>query len=412
MRNGEIIVGLDIGTTKICAVVGELMPSGQINIKGFGEHASQGLKKGMINNIDATVSSIKQAVQEAESLAGCEISNVVTGIAGSHIQGFNSHGLYAIKGREVTSQDKERAMEVAKANKLTSDREVLHVLVQEYILDGQEGIKDPVGMTGVRLEVKVHMVTGAVTSAHNLIKCCNQAGLEVTDIVLQSLASAEAVLSNEERNLGAILLDFGGGTIDLAVFADESIKYTASLPYGGSNITTDLALYLRTPMAAAEQIKIQYGVCLASMVGKDETLLVAGLGGREPWSIKREHVARVIELRTDELLTLARQQLEDNGYSAQTVSGLVLTGGACLLEGLPEMSEQIFALPSRRGYPRKIEFADGGLQSMVDNPKFATAVGLMMSGARTRSARKFRIYAGNFYNRILARMRRFFSDIF
>ncbi len=408
MSKGEFIVGLDIGTTKICAVVGEIMPGGQVEIVGMGTHPSEGLRKGVVVNIDTTVASIKKAVQEAELMAGCEITNVITGIAGGHIKGFNSQGVFAIKGREVTLQDKERAVDAAKAVAIPTDREVIHTLVQEFILDGQEGIQDPVGMSGVRLEVKVHMVTGAVAAAHNLIKCCNQAGLDVVDIVLQSLASAEAVLTTEERTLGAGLLDFGGGTIDLAVFAQDAIKHTGCLALGGNNLTTDLAVGLRTPRLAAEQIKKHYGSCLSSMVGKDETLLVEGIAGREPMRIKRQIVASIIEPRVEELLSLIQMDLDQSGFAKHIVSGMVLTGGSCLLEGLPEMSEQIFNLPSRRGYPMGV----GGLAEVVSNPMYATAVGLVLYGARNRSKKKFRIRDGNIYNRIWQRMRSFFGDVF
>ena len=408
MSKGEIIVGLDIGTTKICAVVGEIMPGGQIDIIGMGTHPSEGLRKGVVVNIDTTVASIKRAVQEAELMAGCEISNVITGIAGGHIKGFNSQGVFAIKGREVTPQDKERVIDAAKAVAIPTDREVIHTLVQEFILDGQEGIQDPVGMSGVRLEVKIHMVTGAVASAHNLIKCCNQAGLDVVDIVLQSLASAEAVLTHEERNLGSALLDLGGGTVDMAIFAQESIKHTGCLPLGGNNLTTDLAVGLRTPRSAAEQIKRHYGACLVSMIGKDESLHVEGIAGRETMRIKRQIVASIIEPRVEEILTLLQSELEQSGFSGQVISGLVLTGGSCLLEGLPEMSEQIFGMPARRGYPMGV----GGLADIVSNPMYATAVGLVIYGARNRSEKKFRIRDGQIYNRVLQRMRRFFNDVF
>jgi cell division protein FtsA len=369
------------------------------------------LRKGFVVNIDTTVASIKKAVQEAELMAGCEISNVITGIAGGHIKGFNSQGVFAVKGREVSAQDKNRAVEAAKAVAIPTDREVIHTLVQEFILDVQEGIQDPVGMSGVRLEVKVHMVTGAVAAAHNLIKCCNQAGLDVVDIVLQSLASAEAVLTVEERNLGSALLDFGGGTVDMAVFSQENIKHTGCLPLGGNNLTTDLAVGLRTPRSAAEQIKRHYGACMVAMVGKDESLLVEGITGHESMRIKRQIVASIIEPRVEEILTLLHMELNQSGYMDQVVNGLVLTGGSCLLEGLPEMCEQIFAMPTRRGYPMGV----GGLIDIVHNPMYATAVGLVLYGAHNRGGdndKKFRIRDGHVYNRVLQRMRRFFSDVF
>jgi cell division protein FtsA len=411
MNKGEIIVGLDIGTTKICAVVGELTPSGQIDIKGMGTHPSEGLRKGMVVNIDTTVSSIKKAVQEAELMAGCEINNVIIGIAGGHIKGFNSHGVYAIKGQEVTPQDKNRVMEMAKAVAIPADREVIHTLVQEYILDGQEGIQDPVGMSGVRLEVMVHIITGAVTAAHALIKCCNQAGLEVTDIVLQSLASAEAVLTTEERTLGSALMDFGGGTVDMAIFSQENIKHTICLPLGGNNLTVDLAVGLRTPRSAAEKIKEHYGACMVSMVDKNDSLLVEGIAGQGSMRIKRQIVASIIEPRVEEILMTLQEELNLNEYLDQLTNGMVLTGGSCLLQGLPEMCEQIFSMPTRRGYPMGV----GGMIDIVHNPKYATAVGLVLYAARNRSGgndKRFRVTDSNLYNRIWTRLHRFLSDVF
>jgi cell division protein FtsA len=406
MSKGEIIVGLDIGTTKICAVVGEVQGS-QVDIVGMGSHPSEGLRKGVVVNIETTVTSIKKAVEEAEMMAGCEITSVMTGIAGGHIKGFNSQGVIAIKGREVTPKDKERVVDAARAVAIPTDREVIHILPQEYILDGQDGIQDPVGMSGVRLEAKVHIVTGAVASAHNLIKCCNQAGLDVSDIVLQSLASAEAVLTPEERNLGTALLDFGGGTTDLAIFSQESIKHTAGLALGGNNLTTDLAVGLRTPMAAAEQIKRRHGCCLSSLVGKDEMVMVESAGGREPSRVKRQILTSILEPRVDEILSMIQMELDNSGFARQVVSGVVLTGGSSLLEGITEMAEQIFNMPSRRGYPMGV----GGLADVVNNPMYATAVGLILYGARNREEKKFRIRDANIFNRVASRMRKWFKEI-
>ena len=406
MSKGEIIVGLDIGTTKICAVVGEVMGS-QVDIVGMGSHRSDGLRKGVVVNIEATVASIKKAVEEAEMMSGCEITSVLTGIAGGHIKGFNSHGVIAIKGREVTVKDKERVVDAARAVAIPTDREVVHILPQEYILDGQDGIQDPVGMSGVRLEAKVHIVTGAVASAHNLIKCCNQAGLDVSDIVLQALASAEAVLTPEERTLGAALLDLGGGTTDLAIFSQDSIKHTGGLALGGNNLTNDLAVGLRTPTSAAEQIKKRYGCCLSSLVGKDEVVPVEGVAGREPKRVKRQILASILEPRMEELLSLIQMEMEHSGFMSSVVSGVVLTGGSSLLEGLTEMAEQIFNMPARRGYPMGV----GGLADVVNNPMHATAVGLILYGARNREERKFRIRDVNIFNRVAARMRRWFKEV-
>jgi len=403
---GEIIVGLDIGTTKICATVGEIL-DGKVDIVGMGSHPSEGLRKGVVVNIETTVNSIRKALEEAELMAGCEITSVITGIAGGHIKGFNSHGLIALKNREVTRRDVERVIEAARAVALPTDREVLHILPQEYILDGQDGITDPVGMNGVRLEAKVHIVTGAVAAAHNLIKCCNQAGLDVNDIVLQSLASSEAVLTQEERNLGVILLDFGGGTTDLAIFGGESIKHTGGLALGGNNLTTDLSIGLRTPVSYAEQLKKKYGCCLVSLIGKDEVAPVESMGGELMRKVKRQILGEILEPRVEEILNLCHMEFEKSGFAQQVSSGVVLTGGSSLLEGLVEMAEQIFNLPARRGYPMGV----GGLNDVVNNPMYATAVGLILFGARNRTEKKFRIRDVNIFNRITNRMRRWFKDV-
>jgi len=402
----EIIVGLDIGTTKICAVVGEVA-QGAMDVVGMGSHPSDGLRKGVVVNIEATVASIKKAVQEAELMAGCDINNVITGIAGGHIKGFNSHGVIALKGREVTKRDVERVVEAACAVAIPTDREVVHVLPQEFVLDGQDGIVDPVGMSGVRLETRVHIVTGAVASAHNLIKCCNQAGLDVSDIVLQSLASGEAVLTPEERNLGAALIDFGGGTTDLAIFGGDAIKHTGVLALGGINLTTDLAVGLRTPMSEAEQLKKRWGSCLPAMVGKDEVVEVPSVGGREPRRIKRQILAEILEPRVEELLSLVRRDVESAGLMPHMAGGVVLTGGSSLLEGLSEAAEQIFSCPVRLGWPR----GAGGLSEVVNNPMYATAVGLIMHGAKARPEKKFGKREKHIFNRITRTMRRWFKDI-
>ena len=406
MTRGEIITGLDIGTTKICAVVGEV-PGQGVDIIGLGTHPSEGLRKGVVVNIETTVASIKKAVAEAELMSGSEITSVITGIAGSHIKGFNSQGVIAIRGQEVSARDKDLVVEAARAVAIPTDREVLHILPPEYILDGQGGIQDPVGMSGVRLEAKVHIVTGAVASAHNLIKCCNQAGLDVSDIVLQSLASAEAVLSPEEKNLGTALIDFGGGTTDLAVFSQESIRHTAGLALGGTNLDTDLAVGLRTPLSAAEAIKRRYGCCLTSRVGKDEVVPVESVGGREPRRVKRQVVASILEPRVEELLTLLQADLVQSGFASEVVSGVVLTGGSSLLEGLTDLAEQVFNMPARLGYPTGV----GGLGEVVSNPMYATAVGLILYGVRNRERRKFRIRDVNIFNRVAARMRRWFKEL-
>jgi cell division protein FtsA len=404
---GEIIVGLDIGTTKMCAVVGEVR-SDTIEIIGIGSHPSEGLRKGVVINIEKTVDSIKEAIEEAETMAGCEISSVYAGIAGGHVKGFNSHGVIALKEREVTKKDIERVIEAASAVAIPMDREVIHVLTQEFIVDDQDGITDPLGMAGVRLEAKIHIVTGAVTSAQNIIKCANRAGLDVCDIVLESLASSEAVLSEEERNLGVALLDFGGGTTDLAVFSRGTIKHTSVLALGGDNLTYDISIGLRTPKAEAEKIKIKFGCALSSMIGKDETIEVAGVGGRKPRILSRQILGEILEPRAEEIFALIHSELVRSGFENMINSGVVITGGSAELPGIPEIAEQIFNAPTRIGYPQGIS----GLVEVVNKPMYATAVGLVLYGAkRLKEGKKFRIRDTNIFGRVMDRMRRWFKDV-
>lgn len=403
----ELIVGLDIGTTKICTVVGEATPGG-VDVVGIGTCPSSGLRKGVVVNIEQTVQRIKKALEEAELMAGCEIRSVYAGIAGSHIKGFNSHGVIAVKGGEVGPKDLERVLDAAKAVAIPLDREVIHILPQEYVVDEQGGIADPIGMAGVRLEVKVHIVTGAVSSAQNIIRSCHRAGLDVADIVLESLASAEAVLTPEEREIGVALVDLGGGTTDVAIFANNSIKYTSVLALGGSNLTNDIAYGLRTPMLAAEKIKIKYGCALTDIVQKDEILEVPSVGGRDPRRVSRRVLAEICEPRVEEILALVEQDLVQSGCKNLIGAGVVLTGGTALLDGMAELGEQIFNLPTRVGYPRDV----GGLKDVVMSPMYSTAVGLLMYGARKEGLdQRFRIRDAHIFNRILTRMRKWFSDI-
>lgn len=402
---GDIIVGLDIGTTKICAVVGEFKKD-TIKIVGVGAHPSIGLRKGVVVNIESTVNSIQKAIEEAELMAGCEIKSVYAGIAGSHIKGFNSHGVIAIKGREVGQNDIDRVIDAARAVAIPMDREVIHILPQEYIVDDQDGILDPLGMTGVRLEAKVHIITGAVTSAHNIIKCCNRAGLDVCDIVLESLASAEAVLSNEEKDLGVALIDFGGGTTDLAVFTGGSIRHTSVLGLGGNNLTNDIAVGLRTPMAEAEKIKIRHGCCLNTMIQKDQTIEVPSVGGRKPRVVSRYILSEILEPRVEEVFSLIDQEIIRSGFKELVAAGLIVTGGSALLEGIPEIAEQVFNLPTRVGYPKGVT----GLVDVINSPMYATAVGLLIYGLNNEPERKFRIRDENIFNRVTNRMKKWFKD--
>jgi cell division protein FtsA len=404
---GQIVVGLDIGTTKICAVVGEVRPDG-VEIIGMGSHPSDGLRKGVVINIENTVDSIKEAIEEAETMAGCEISSVYAGIAGGHIKGFNSHGVIALKEKEVTQKDVDRVIEAASAVAIPMDREVIHTLVQEFIVDEQDGIADPLGMSGVRMEAKIHIVTGAVTSAQNIIKCANRAGLDVNDIVLQSLASSEAVLTKEERNLGVALIDFGGGTTDMAVFSRGSIKHTSVLALGGDNLTYDIAVGLRTPKLEAEKIKVECGCGLSSLIGKDETIEVAGVAGRKPRIFSRQILGEILEPRLEEIFNLLYGELVRSGYENMISSGVVITGGSGQMPGVTEMAEQIFNAPCRLGHPDQIL----GLVEVVNKPMYATAVGLVLYGAkRMKETKKFRIRDKNIFNRVIGRMRKWFNDV-
>jgi cell division protein FtsA len=379
-KRENIIAGLDIGTTKTCAIIGEVTEAG-VDIIGIGTQPSRGLRKGVVINIDATVESIRKAVEEAELMAGAEISSVYCGISGSHIRGFNSHGIVAVKSREVGESDVKRVIDAARAVAIPLDREVLHVLPQEFIVDDQDGIMEPLGMSGVRLEAKVHIVTAAVTSAQNIVRCCNRTGLEVNDIVLQQLAASQAVLIPDEKELGVSLIDIGGGTTDLVIFSQGAVRQTAVFGLGGNHLTNDIAVGLRTPLLESEKIKSKYGCSLTSMVKKEETIEVPSVGGRRPRVLSRQILAEIIEPRMEEIFTLVHREILKSGYENLIPSGVVLTGGTASLEGLPELVEQIFNLPVRRGYPAGV----GGLLDVVNNPMYATAVGLILYGKQNAS---------------------------
>jgi cell division protein FtsA len=407
MAKNSIIVGLDIGTSKVCAIVGELTERG-MEVIGVGSHPSQGLRKGVVINIESTVESIKKAVEEAELMAGCEINSVFTGIAGGHIKGFNSHGIVAVKNKEVTPRDLERVIDAAKAVAIPMDREVLHILPQEYIIDDQDGIKEPLGMSGVRLEAKVHIVTGAVTSAQNIVKCCNRTGLNVADIVLEPLASAEAVLTPEEKELGVALIDMGGGTTDIALFHDGSVKHTAVLAIGGNHLTGDIAAGLRTPVAEAERIKQRYGCARAGMVTKDERVEVPSVAGRNSRTLSRQILCEIIEPRLDEIFQLILREIIKSGYEGSLASGIVMTGGSTLLPGTIEMAEQVFGMPVRLGVPTHV----GGLIDVVSSPIYATGVGLVLYGIKRQDRNFFRIRDDNLFHKVRERMVDWFSEFF
>jgi cell division protein FtsA len=375
----EFLVGLDIGTTKICTVVGEVSENG-IDIVGLGVQPSHGLRKGVVINIESTVDSIKKSIKDAELMAGCSIKSVYVGIAGGHIESFNSHGVVAVKDKEITSSDVRRVIDAAKAVAIPQDREILHVIPQEFIIDEQDGIKEPIGMSGVRLESKVHIVTGSVSAIQNIVKSCQRSGLNVSELILEQIASSEAVLSEDEKELGVALVDIGGGTTDIAIYTQGSLVYTAVLPVGGNHITNDIAVGLRTPQHEAEKIKLKHGIAMASMVSDDETIEVPGVGGRKPRTVQRKMLAQIIEPRMEEMLKLIAQEIEKSGYSNLIASGIVFTGGTCLMEGMIELAEFIFDMPVKRGLPL---FQDmGGLLDMVHSPKYATALGLLQYAAK------------------------------
>ena len=408
-EHADLLVGLDIGTTKICAVVGERTPEG-LRVIGHGTHPSTGLRKGVVINIEATVQSIKRAVEEAEIMSDREIRRVFAGVAGGHIRGFNSHGVIALKDREVRAGDVRRVLDAARAVAIPMDREVLHVIPQEYIIDNQDGIREPLGMSGVRLEARVHMVTGAVTSAQNIVKCCNRAGLEVVDIVLEPLASAEAVLTDDERELGVLLVDMGGGTTDICVAAGGSVCHTSVLALGGNHVTNDIAVGLRTPAAEAEKIKHRFGCAVTEMVGKDETLDVPSVGGQRSRVLNRRILAEIIEPRVEELFTLVREDLVKHGMEHQVASGVVLTGGGASLAGACELAERVFGWPVRRGVPGEVE----GLFDALRSPAYATGVGLVQYSARSREERPLDLRDGDdkLFARIAQRMKGWFRDFF
>jgi cell division protein FtsA len=379
-KGRAVIAGLDVGTTKICCVIAEPTPAGGLDIVGVGLSPSRGLRKGVVVNIDSTVEAVRQAVAEAEQVAGVEIGSVVAGIAGGHILGINSRGVVAVSGkhREVSQADVDRALEASKAVNLPPDREIIHVLPQTFVVDDQDGVKEPVGMSGVRLEVEVHLVTGANTSVQNVIRSVNRAGLAVQDIVLEPLASAEAVVSPEEKELGILLVDLGGGTTDAALFRDGAIWYTGILPLGGDHISNDIAVGLRTPTADAEELKKRYGCALTALVREDETVDVPSVGGRKPRQLSRQILSEIIQPRVEEIFTLVARDLARAGLQDAAAAGVVVTGGTSIMQGLPELAEQIFDLPVRRGAPGGI----GGLADVVQSPIYSTAVGLARYGAR------------------------------
>ena len=378
----NLIVGLDIGTSNVAAIVGEITPDGTIDVIGIGTNSSRGLKKGVVVNLESTVHSIQRAVEEAELMAGCQIHSVFVGIAGSHISSLNSSGVVGIKESEVIPSDIERVIDAARAVVIPADQKILHIMPQEFIIDGQEGIKEPVGMAGIRLEAKVHIVTGAVSAAQNIIKCVRRCGLEVGDIILEQLASSSSVLTDDEKELGVCLVDIGGGTTDIAVFCDGFIRHTAVIPIAGDQVTNDIAVALRTPTQHADEIKLKYACALTQLVQEDEMIDVPSIGDRPARKISRGNLAEIIEPRYEELMMLVQAELRRSGYEDIVAAGIVLTGGSAKVEGLVELAEEVFHMPVRLGYPQYVS----GLSEVVRNPIYATSVGLLLFGQQNSVA--------------------------
>lgn len=411
-KSDNLIVALDIGTSKVVALVGEINDEGRLEVIGIGSCPSRGMKKGVVVNIESTTQSIQRAVEEAELMAGVQIDSVYVGIAGSHVRSLNSHGIVAIKDKEVTDNDVDRVMDAARAVAIPADQRILHVLPQEYVIDQQEGIREPVGMSGVRLEARVHLVTAAHSAAQNIIKCVERCGLQVEDIILEQVASSYAVLEEDEKELGVCLVDIGGGTSDIAVFLNGSIHHTAVIPIAGDQVTNDIAVAVRTPTQHAERIKIGYGCALRQLVESDDLVEVPGVGEREPRSLSQHTLASVIEPRYEELFSLILQELRHSGYEGRVGAGIVLTGGTSKMKGVIDLAEEVFHMPVRLGMPRDI----GGLRGEVENPIHSTGVGLLLYGiAQQQAYGARRTYASNTSvgsDGILERLKAWFSGNF
>lgn len=408
LHGSDVLVGIDFGTTKICVVVGRPTPEG-LEIIGIGKQPSQGIRKGVVVNIPQTVEAVKKAVETAELMAGCEITTAFAGIAGGHIKGFNSTGVVAIKTKEVTPSDVERAIDAAKAVAIPLDREVIHVITQEFKVNDQDGVKDPIGMAGVRLESNVHVVTGAVSSAQNIIKCANQAGINVSDIILEPLASAEAALTEDEKELGVAMVDIGGGTTDIAIFVRGSVVYTGVIAMGGNHITNDIAVGLRTSIQDAEAIKISAGCAMSSLLQQDTPIEVPAVGAKTGREIPRSVLTKIIEPRVEEIFSLVGREIAASGYKHLLSAGVVLTGGASLLEGSTELAEFILETPVRRGHPHGV----GGLQDVVSSPIYSTAVGLIQHGLKHQAEVRFKIRDhDNIYSKVVTRMRSWLGEVF
>ena len=404
----NLIVGLDIGTSKIVAIVAELQPEGTLKVIGLGQHISRGLKKGVVINIESTMQSIQRALEEAELMADCKINNVYTGIAGSHIKSLNSHGMVKIKDAEVSQMDVDRVIETARAIALPADQQILHILTQEFIIDGQEDVREPLGMSGMKLEVKVHIVTGAVAAAQNIVKCIKRCGIEVSDLILQPLASSLAVLTEDEKELGVCLVDIGGGTTDIAVFKQGAIRHTAVVPIAGDQMTNDVAVAFRTPTQSAEDIKIKHGCALRQLADAREIVEVPGVDGREPRQLSVQTLAEVLEPRVVELYELVLNELRRSGMEEMIASGIVITGGSAMMRGMVELGEEIFHMPVRLGMPRYV----GGLSEVISNPRYATGVGLILMGKQQLERQISGQMESNSIARLFEKMKSWFQGNF
>lgn len=404
----NMIVGLDIGTSKVVAIVGKRKMDGSIEVVGVGSNPSKGLKRGVVVNIEVTVQAIQRAVEEAELMAGCRIHSVYAGIAGSHIKSLNSHGIVAIRDREVTQADIDRVIDAAQAVAIPADQKILHILPQEFVIDNQEGIKEPLGMSGVRLEAKVHLVTCAVNAAQNIEKCIRRCGLEVDDIILEQLASSHAILTEDEKELGVCVVDMGGGTTDIAVFTGGAIRHTAVIPIAGDQVTNDIAMALRTPTQNAEEIKIKYACALTQLAGADETIKVPSVGDRAPRDLSRQALAEVVEPRYEELFMLVQSELRRSGFEDMIPAGIVITGGASTMEGVIELAEEIFHMPVRLACPQAVS----GMTEVVNNPIYATGVGLLIHGFRQMDLGRTPVLKGEQAPTLFERMKAWFTGHF
>jgi cell division protein FtsA len=404
----NMIVGLDIGTSKVVAIVGKRKMDGSIEVVGVGSNPSKGLKRGVVVNIEVTVQAIQRAVEEAELMAGCRIHSVYAGIAGSHIKSLNSHGIVAIRDREVTQADIDRVIDAAQAVAIPADQKILHILPQEFVIDNQEGIKEPLGMSGVRLEAKVHLVTCAVNAAQNIEKCIRRCGLEVDDIILEQLASSHAILTEDEKELGVCVVDMGGGTTDIAVFTGGAIRHTAVIPIAGDQVTNDIAMALRTPTQNAEEIKIKYACALTQLAGADETIKVPSVGDRAPRDLSRQALAEVVEPRYEELFMLVQSELRRSGFEDMIPAGIVITGGASTMEGVIELAEEIFHMPVRLACPQAVS----GMTEVVNNPIYATGVGLLIHGFRQMDLGRTPVLKGENAPTLFERMKAWFTGHF